>query len=389
MGLLKFLFLLLLLIPAAFVARLAGLPDLVVFVLSAGGLIPLAALIGTATEQLAYRLGPVYGGLLNATMGNAAELIITTLAVRRGLITLVKASITGSVIGNVLFGLGLALVVGGARHGRQRFAARRATTNAAMMILAVAGLSIPAVFAAGHANGEAVERLSLLLALVLLITYLAYLGYTLRNRELQRPDPPAAAAPPPQSGQPGRDRHDRQENEEDEENPVWPKGAREAPREAEHWGTGWALLVLAGATIGAAVTGELLVGSVETVTHEAGLSEFFVGVVVVPLIGNVPEQWSVLRMAWRDRLNVALAIAAGSSTQIALFVAPVMVGISLLFGHPLTLIFTPLEVTILGLGTAIFAYISLDGESNWLEGVQLLAVYATAALAFFLIPLPS
>lgn len=340
--------------PAALLARLLNVPDVLVFALAAASLIPLAGLIGKATEELAHHLGPRAGGLLNATFGNAAELIITAFAIHRGLLALAKASITGSIIGNTLLVLGAALLAGGGRHGLQKYDSRAASLNAAMMILAVAGLYLPATFAASVQNHVIIEELSLLVAGVLLITYLAYLVYTvLQGHPRSRGAPAAPAAEPPA------------------------------------WSTALALAVLAAATVGAAVSSEVLVGAVEPVTAQLGWSEFFVGVIVVALVGNAAEHFSAIQMAWQDRLDVTLAIAAGSSTQIVLFVAPVLVFLSVLVGHPMDLIFTPLELTILGLAAAIFAYICLDGESNWLEGVQLLSLYLIAAFAFFFLPVPA
>src|SRR6266511_1106598 len=244
----RVLYVLLLFLPIAVLARLLSLPDTVVFVASAAALIPLAGLIGAATESLAFHIGPRFGGLLNATFGNAAELIITVFAVQRGLLTLVKASITGSIIGNTLFVLGAALLVGGIRHGRLDFNVRHAGMSAAMMILAIAGLYLPAVFAVSVHEQGIVQQLSQFVAVILLLIYLAYLGYTLLR--VDEPDDE-----PPRPGEPG--------------------GAIEA---AEVWSKRRSLLVLGAATVGAAVSSELLVGTVEPVTRELGLSEFFVGV---------------------------------------------------------------------------------------------------------------
>lgn len=348
----RWLYALLLLVPATLAARLASLPDLLVFTISAAGLIPLAGLIGRATDELARRLGSRAGGLLNATFGNATELIIGAFAIRHGLLVVVKASITGSIIGNTLFVLGMSLVVGGLKNGHQRFDSRRASLNAAMMILAVAGLYLPATFARAVDQHPVVEELSLFVAAVLLLTYTAYLIYILQvsGRAQERRSPEVAFSA------------------------------------NASWTTLRALGILAGAAAGAAVCSELLVGALQPVLLVLGWNELFVGVVVIAVVGNAAEHFSALQMAWRDRLDVTFAVTAGSSTQIALFVAPVLVLVSRVLGHPMDLIFTPLELTILVLATAIFAYISLDGEANWLEGIQLLAVYLVAAIAFFLLP---
>ncbi|HLH25374.1 MAG TPA: calcium/proton exchanger [Chloroflexota bacterium] len=363
---------LLLLTPAALAAGAARLPPLVVFAVSAASLVPLAWLIGRATEEVAHHLGPRYGGLLNATFGNTAELIITALAIHRGLLTLVKASITGSIISNTLFSLGLSLLVGGFRNGRQGFDSRDTSLNAAMMILAVASLYLPAIFASSVREHAVIEELSLFIAGVLLVTYAGYVAYTVTQGHSAEDIVPNVGA----------------------ESGVATAGARAAPggaassARAPLWSRRRGLLVLAAAGAGAAISGDLLVDSVEPVIAQLGWSELFVGVIIVPLVGNAAEYFSAVQMAWRDRLDVTLSIAAGSSTQVALFVAPVLVFLSLALGHPMDVIFTPLELAILGLATAIFAYVSMDGKSNWLEGMQLLAVYLVAVLAFYFLPVP-
>lgn len=343
---------LLALVPVAIVVRVLGGPPTVIFALSALGLVPLAALIGRATEELAHHLGPRFGGLLNATFGNAAELIITLFAIQRGLLTLVKASITGSIIGNTLLILGLSLLAGGWRHGRQRFDSREASVNAAMMLLAVSGLYLPATFAATAGAGADVEPLSLLVAGVMLLTYGAYIVQSVFQK--QHAEPLVAVHVP--AATPA----------------VW--SARKG------------LIVLAASTAGTAVVSEMLVGAVEPVTAQLGWSEFFVGVIIVPLVGNAAEHFSAVQFAWRNRLDVSIAIAAGSSTQVALLVGPLLVFLSLLMGNPMDLVFVPLELAILGLSAAVFAYISLDGESNWLEGFQLLGLYTIAAVVMFFVP---
>lgn len=344
---------LLALVPVAIVVRVLGGPPTVIFGLSALGLVPLAALIGRATEELAHHLGPRFGGLLNATFGNAAELIITLFAIQRGLLTLVKASITGSIIGNTLLILGLSLLAGGLRHGRQRFDPREASVNAAMMLLALGGLYLPATFAATAGAGADVEPLSLMVAGVMLLTYGAYIVQSVFQKQ---PAEPVAAVAVPAAAAPAG------------------------------WSARKGLIVLAASTAGTAVVSEMLVGAVEPVTAQLGWSEFFVGVIIVPLVGNAAEHFSAVQFAWRNRLDVSMAIAAGSSTQVALLVGPLLVFLSLLMGNPMDLVFVPLELAILGLSAAVFAYISLDGESNWLEGFQLLGLYTIAAVVMFFVP---
>jgi Ca2+:H+ antiporter len=364
-------YVLLLFVPAALLAGLLGLPPLAIFVLAALALVPLAGLIGEATEHLAHHLGPRYGGLLNATFGNAAELIITVFGVREGLLTLVKASITGSIIGNSLLVLGTSLVAGGLRNGLLRYDARSTSMSAAMMLLAVGGLYLPATVALTLPEAALRQELSYLVAGVLLLTYVVYLVYSVQHPSEAEGDPLAAVLPA--------------------EAPPRHEGARAARRPGAPvgvWSVRRAILVLTGATVGAAVASELLVDAVHPVTEQLGWSEFFVGVIVVALVGNAAEHFSAVQFAWRNRPEVTLAITTGSSMQLALFVAPVLVLLSPALGHPMDLVFVPLELAILGLTTAIFAYICLDGESNWLEGVQLLAIYLMAAFAFFFLPVP-
>jgi Ca2+:H+ antiporter len=338
-------------LPLAVVSRLAGWPDWLTFLSAAVSLLPLAAWIGRSTEHLAERLGSSLGGLLNATFGNAAELIITILALRKGLVDLVKASITGSIIGNTLLILGLSAFVGGRRHGRQKFHAPSAGRHAAMMILAVAAMALPAVFATVEKDAWIREEVSIGVSILLLVTYGAYLYYSYFSKR-DKEDLPAEEGHVP---------HGK----------IWSKGK--------------AMGVLAAAVVATVVASELLVHSIESVSHTIGLSQFFIGLIVIPLVGNVAEHYSAVEFAARNKMELALSIAANSSTQIAVFVAPLLVLISLFF-HPMDLIFQPIELVTLFSSTAIFAYISLDGETNWLEGLQLLVLYLIAAVAFFFLP---
>jgi Ca2+:H+ antiporter len=344
--------------PAAVVSRFAGAPPVVVFALACLGIVPLAGLIGHATTQVAVHLGAEYGGLLNATFGNAAELIITVLALRQGLFTLVKASITGSIIGNTLLVLGLALLLGGFRNGLLKFDTRITSLNSSLMILAVAGLLLPAVFSTLVRDGTRIEELSVFVAVILLLSYAAYLLYVLRGTSPFSSRQSAAAAGPP----------------------------GEADAETAEWSLRRGLLVLAGATVATAIVSEALVDAVEPVTLQLGWTELFVGVILIPIVGNAAENWAAVRAAWRNHVDLTLGITAGSSTQIPLFVVPVLILVSLALGQPMTLVFEPLELLVLGLSTAIFAYIAVDGESHWLEGVLLLALYLMTAAVFFLDP---
>ncbi len=337
------------------VARIVGAPPFVVFLLAAAGLIPMAGMIGRSTEDLAHHVGPKFGGLLNATFGNAAELIIAGLALREGLLPLVKASITGSIIGNSLLVLGTGVLVGGLRHGVQRFDAREAGRNSSMMLIALASLVLPTTFATVQTSAWVVEEVSVAVALILLAVYVTYIVFSLTPT--------------------GRTQLEEElgSHVDEEQRQPWPRGT--------------ALTVLVAATGGTVVLAETLVGTVESVTNTLGWSEFFVGLVIVPLVGNVAEHFSAIQLATKNKMETALAIAAGSSTQIALLVAPLLVLLGLGLGNWLTLVFHPLEIVAVGVAAFIFTVVSIDGETNWLEGMQLLALYLMLAIVFFFLPL--
>jgi Ca2+:H+ antiporter len=343
----RFLYPLLALIPLAIVLALLGVSHLVVFIVSAAALIPLSALIGKGTEDAAVHAGQTIGGLLNVTMGNAAELIITVVALRQGLTELVRASIVGSILGNVLLVLGSSLLIGGLRHGRQRFDQRVAGVSATQLALAVIALTAPAFFTTGShaASGDRDEALNIGMAIVLLVAYGAYIVGLLRHEAAAD-----AAAPQPQ------------------------RQARDA------WSLRTSVAVLAGATLGAVAMSEVLVNSVEPVVDQLGTTEIFLGVMIIPLVGNAAEHWSAIIAAAHDQMDLSVGIAIGSSLQIALFVAPLLVLVSLLLGHRLQLEFNQYELGALISAVAIAAFISFDGESNWMEGVQLLAVYVILGL---------
>jgi Ca2+:H+ antiporter len=343
-------------LPGAAVARALHGPEWLTLALASASLLPLARWIGVGTEHVAARLGSGMGGLLNATFGNAAELIITILALRQGLVGLVKASLTGSIIGNTLLIVGCSALVGGLRHGPQRFDAQAVGRHAAMMILAVSAMALPAVFGRVVKNDFVREEVSVGVAILLLATYGAYIYYSYFSRDAKRL---AAAA----GGSKGH--------------------AGEHPSRV--WSLGRSIAVLGGAVVGTAAASELLVHSIEPVSKELGLSQFFLGLILVPIIGNVAEHYSAVEFAAKGRMELSLSIAANSSTQIAVFVAPLLVLVSLLF-HPMTLAFAPIELVVLLSSSAIFAYVCLDGETNWLEGVQLLALYLIAGVAFFFLP---
>ncbi len=345
---------LLLLIPIAILAELLHGSAVILFITSALAVIPLAGLMGESTEALAEKIGPRLGGLLNATLGNAAELIITLFAVRAGLLDLVKASLIGSILGNVLLVMGFSILLGGIKNGIQKFDRASVGVDATMAILATIALSIPSLFnAAIEPDKTRVEELSLTTAIAMIVIYALSIIYSLRSRT------PAEAAVGP---------------------------AVPLAHNRPQWGTRKALGILAMATVGIALMSEFLVSSVEPVTQQLGLSEFFVGIIIIPIIGNVAEHIVAVEMALKNQMDLSLSIALGSSLQIALFVAPVLVFVSLLMGNPLTLEFNGFEMLALTAASVIAALVALDGESNWLEGAMLLAVYVIIALAFFFLP---
>jgi Ca2+:H+ antiporter len=347
---------LLLMIPVAVLAELAHWGEVVLFATSALAVIPLAGLMGESTEALAEKTGPRLGGLLNATLGNAAELIIALFAIKEGLLDLVKASLIGSVLGNVLLVMGLSILLGGLKNGVQKFDRSHVGVDATMTILAVIALSVPSFFnAAIEPDTLRVEELSLTTALAMIVIYVLAIIYSLRART-----PTEAHGPSVQPSHSG-----------------------------SAWSTRKALGILMMATAGIALMSEFLVSSVEPVTQQLGFSEFFVGIIIVPLIGNVAEHLVAVQVALKNQMDLSLSIALGSSLQIALFVAPVLVFVSLLLGNPLTLEFNGFEVLALTAAGIIAVFVALDGESNWLEGAMLLAVYIIIALAFFFLPSPA
>ena len=325
-----------------------------VFVASALAIVPLAGLMGRATEELAVRAGPGIGGLMNASFGNAAELIIALMALRSGQVEIVQASITGSIIGNLLFVFGLAVLVGGLRRDRQTFNRTAASVGASVLFLGTVGLLVPTLVArtagAGSLADDRLVRLSRVIAGILLIVYLLKLLFSLRT-------------------------HKHLYNEA-------------ADAEAEHepkWGPRTSAAVLLVATGFTAWTAEFLVGAAEHAAGALGLSHVFVGVVIVAIVGNAAEHSTAVMVAMKDKMNLALTIAMESSLQIALFVAPALVFAGALFpgARPMTLRFSDLEVAAVAISVGAMSLIAQDGESNWFEGVLLLAVYGVLGVAFF------
>ena len=345
------------------------------FVVSCLSIIPLAGWMGRATEHLAEHLGQGIGGLLNATFGNAAELIIALFALSKGLTGVVKASITGSIIGNILLVLGLSFLAGGLKFRKQEFNRVAASVSATALTLGAIALVIPTVFhqaaamvpvAQGGWTPEKEQGLSLAIAVVLFLTYALTLVFSLvTHRELFGGDDSKAVA------RVAGEERTRMEAEE---------GAH-AP-----WSVGKAVGVLVGATAFVALISEFLVGAIERARESLGLTEVFVGVIVVAIIGNAAEHSSAILMAVRNKMDISIGIAVGSSLQIALFVAPLLIFASYLFGSPMDLEFTVPEVVAVVASIIVVEQISSDGESNWIEGLQLLSVYAVLAVLFYFLP---
>jgi Ca2+:H+ antiporter len=347
------------LIPAAVALELLGAPATLVFAVSAAGIIPTAALMGRATEELAARSGPGIGGLLNVTFGNAPELIIALFALGEGLHEVVKASIIGSIIGNVLLVLGAAMLFGGLGRDRQTFSRTSASVQTSMLLLAAVALLMPAIFELVEGKGlpmpgaelveygSTVEHLSLAVAIVLIATYVLGLVFSLKtHRDIFNPD----------------------YGDEDS----W------------GWSTRTSVIALAVAGVLVGVMSEILVGSISHASESIGLSEFFIGAIVVAIVGNAAEHWVAVLVATKDKMDLSVNIAIGSAAQVALFVAPVLVLASYLIGpHPLALVFNGFELGALLLAVLIGNYVTQDGESTWFEGVQLLAVYLVLGLAFY------
>ena len=353
--------------------------EMAIFICSAISLIPLAALIGRATEDLEYFVGPIAGGLLNATFGNAPEIIIGIFALQQGLISVVKASIAGSIISNILLVLGSSLAIGGWRWGKQYFSARDAGQYSAMMVLAVSSLLIPFTATTVIKDAQSIQSFSVAIAVVLLLVYIMYLSMHVFHVRSSRRNPTRRGkhAPPP----PPADTED-EEVEAVTGNPD-PRQVDPQRIPPKPWLAGLMLLV---ATIGTAWNSELLVGAITPVASELGWSKVFIGLVIIPIVGNAAEHSSALYIAYRDRVDLTMAIAAGSSIQVATFVAPLLVLISLFYTTHLDMVFHPLELVILALASILFALISLDGESSWLAGIQLVALYVIACIVFFFIP---
>jgi Ca2+:H+ antiporter len=345
-------------IPIAIVLDVANASDALVFISSALGIIPTAALMGRATEELAARSGPGIGGLLNVTFGNAPELIIALFALGNGLHELVKATLIGSIIGNVLLVLGASMLVGGWGRRGQRFSPTSASAQSSMLLAAAAAFTMPAIFQLVHGDGlpgvgairpsfdTSVEVLSGLIAGVLILVYIAGLYFSLRtHRDIFNP--------------------------EYEQEGTW------------GWSVRTSVLMLAIAGVAVGVMSDILVHSVTAASESLGLSEFFIGAIVVAIVGNAAEHWVAVIVARKDKMDLAINIAIGSGAQVALFVTPVLVLAGFLIGpSPMPLVFNGYEIGALLLAAVIASYVSHEGQSTWFEGIQLLAVYVVMALVF-------
>lgn len=360
------------LVPVAVGLDLAGASEIAVFAAAGVAILPLAHLMGLATEELGKRAGPGIGGLLNATLGNATELIIALAALARaaslaatgdaadarsadGLVGVVKASITGSIIGNLLLVLGASALIGGLRHRTQKFSVRASEFQVTLLVLAIVGLVMPELFQLSYASASPggtppeIPNLSLWIAVLLLVGYVLGLVFSLHTHR-------------------------------DVFNPVTPE--TEPPR----WSRNLALGVLAGSTILVALVAEILVGSVEAVTADLHLTPIFMGVVVIAIIGNAAEHAASVTMAWKDKMDLSVGIATISSVQVAVFVTPVLVLASAAMGKPLTLAFEIFELVAIVLSVVIVAVLAKDGETNWYEGALLLIVYGIVAAGFLFHP---
>ena len=340
--------------PTAIASNLLDAGPVTVFILSALAIIPLAALIGDSTGHVAHHLGPSSGALINATFGNLAEMIIAGFAVRAGLLEVVKASLTGSILGNLLFVGGLSMLVGGWKRDAQKFNRLAIEASAGQMVIATAALLLPALFftaGGGESHADLMHEVSVGTAIVLLITYACGLLFTFRTHQhLLRGESHAHGGDGP------------------------------------GWSMRRAVLALVAVSVVMAVVAEGLVDVVDDVGHQWGLNEVFLGVVVLAMIGNAAENSAAVRFAHRGRMDLALNIVTQASVQIALFVTPILVLLSFPLGHPLDLVFSTFELMSVVLAVAIVAYLVLNGETNWFEGVQLLALYAMIAVAIYFLP---
>lgn len=348
MKILKFM---LLFVPISFIGKFLNFSPTIMFILAALSIIPLAGIMGEGTEEISFYTGPKIGGFLNATFGNATELIISFFALKSGLFEVVKSSIAGSIIGNILLVLGASMFIGGLKHKTQNFNINVVETTSSMLLFSLIGLCVPAFFTHTiNANllNTRYEGLSLVVAIVMFILYILSLIFSFFTH---------------------KDLYATTTEEEGHES---------------KWSLKKSIIILVIATVIIAIESEFLVGGIEDITSKLGLSEFFVGIILIPIIGNAAEHSTAITMALKNKMDVAIEIALGSSLQIILFVAPVLIFLSLLF-TPMSIIFNPFELVSLIASVIIANKVASDGQSNWLEGAQLMAVYFIIAAGFFIL----
>lgn len=344
----KYLNFLLLAVPLSILLEYTHANDAAVFLVTLLAIVPLAAIMGKATEELAVHTGPRVGGLINATLGNAAELIITILALKEGLITLVKASLAGSILGNILLVLGLSAFIGGLKHKKLCFSHCTANLNTSLLLMIVTALSVPAMFSlTGNISPQGLQVLSLWTALGLMFIYISSMVFSFKTH----------------------------------------KHLFHIEHEAEHpeWSLAKSLAVMAAAVVAVVVMSEILVTSIRPATEILGLSETFVGLILVPIVGNAAEHSAAILMALKNKMNISLEIAVGSSVQIALFVAPILVLLGYFLGHPMNLLFSLLEILSIILAIVVVNNMVRDGETDYLEGLILFVTYVLISIGFFLI----
>lgn len=348
MKILKFM---LLFVPISFIGKFLNFSPTIMFILAALSIIPLAGIMGEGTEEISFYTGPKIGGFLNATFGNATELIISFFALKSGLFEVVKSSIAGSIIGNILLVLGASMFIGGLKHKTQNFNINVVETTSSMLLFSLIGLCVPAFFTHTiNANllNTRYEGLSLVVAIVMFILYILSLIFSFFTH---------------------KDLYATTTEEEGHES---------------KWSLKKSIAILIITTVIIAIESEFLVGGIEDITSKLGLSEFFVGIILIPIIGNAAEHSTSITMALKNKMDVAIEIALGSSLQIILFVAPVLIFLSLLF-TPMSIIFNPFELVSLIASVIIANKVASDGQSNWLEGAQLMAVYFIIAAGFFIL----
>ena len=348
MKILKFM---LLFVPISFIGKFLNFSPTIMFILAALSIIPLAGIMGEGTEEISSYTGPKIGGFLNATFGNATELIISFFALKSGLFEVVKSSIAGSIIGNILLVLGASMFIGGLKHKTQNFNINVVETTSSMLLFSLIGLCVPAFFTHTinpNLLNTRYEGLSLVVAIVMFILYILSLIFSFFTHK-----------------------------------DLYATTTKEEGHESK-WSLKKSIIILVIATVIIAIESEFLVGGIEDITSKLGLSEFFVGIILIPIIGNAAEHSTAITMALKNKMDVAIEIALGSSLQIILFVAPVLIFLSLLF-TPMSIIFNPFELVSLIASVIIANKVASDGQSNWLEGAQLMAVYFIIAAGFFIL----